>query len=385
MFDIIIYGDVTMKKITILALHLGYGGIERCISNLSNSLIDEYKIEIVSTYKLYDKPPFYFDKRIKIKYLMNEGPNKKEIKESLRKLKIVTFIKELLKAKKILKLKKELMIDYIKKCKSDIIISTRDIHNLWLGKYGREKAIKIGWEHNHHQNNKKFINNLVESTKNLDYFVLVSKELKEFYESKVTPKCIYIPNSIMTIPDKLSKLDTNNIVSIGRLSPEKGYLDLIDVFKLVSENNPSAKLNIIGDGVEKDNIIKKINDYNLEDKVILHGYQNAEYIHKILLNSSIYVMTSLTEAFGLVIIEASSYGIPCVAFDSASGVKELIKDNWDGYLVENRDKVKMAKRIINLLNDKNRRLIMGDNAYKKSNNYLASTIKEDWIKLFEEK
>ena len=56
-----------MKKITILALHLGYGGIEKCLSNLANSLVNEYKIEIVSTYQIYEKPPFYFDKKIKIK------------------------------------------------------------------------------------------------------------------------------------------------------------------------------------------------------------------------------------------------------------------------------------------------------------------------------
>lgn len=379
-----VYGDVTMKKITILALHLGYGGIERCISNLSNSLVDDYKIEIISTYKLYDKPPFYFDKRIKIKYLMDIGPNTKEIKESLKNFRIVTFVKELFKAKKILKLKKELMIDCIKKCKSDIIISTRDIHNLWLGKYGNSKSIKIGWEHNHHNNNQKYIKKLVDSTNGLDYFILVSKELKEFYETRVYCKCIYIPNSIMSLPNKLSKLDTNNIVSIGRLSHEKGYLDLIDVFKLVADNC-DAKLNIIGDGVEKYKIIDKIKKYHLEDKVILHGFRDAEYIEKILLDSSIYVMTSFTESFGLVVLEASSYGIPCIAFDSAHGVRELIKDNWDGYLVEDRDKAKMAKRIINLINDQNRRLIMGDNAYKKSNNYLASNVKNEWVKIFEKK
>lgn len=379
-----VYGDVTMKKITILALHLGYGGIERCISNLCNSLIDDYKIEIISTYKLYDKPPFYFDKRIKIKYLIDRGPNRKEIKESLKRFKIVTFIKELFKAKKLLKLKKDLMIDYIKKCKSDIIISTRDIHNLWLGKYGNSKSIKIGWEHNHHNNNQKYIKKLVDSTSGLDYFVLVSKELKEFYETRVSCKCVYIPNSIMSLPNKLSKLDSNNIVSIGRLSHEKGYLDLIDIFKLVADNC-DVKLNIIGDGVEKDKIIDKIRKYNLEDKVILHGFRDANYIEKIFLDSSIYVMASYTESFGLVVLEASSYGIPCIAFDSAHGVRELIRDNWDGYLVEDRDKAKMAKRIINLINDKNRRLIMGDNAYKKSHNYLASNVKNEWIKIFEKK
>ena len=60
-----------MKKITILALHLGYGGIERCISTLANSLIDEYEIEIISTYKIYDEQAFKIDDKVKIKYFLN--------------------------------------------------------------------------------------------------------------------------------------------------------------------------------------------------------------------------------------------------------------------------------------------------------------------------
>mgnify|MGYP000852284298 CR=1 FL=1 len=68
-----------MKKITILALHLGYGGIERCISNLVNSLCNDYEIEIISTYKLFDTPVFKIDDKVTIKYLITDmKPNKKE-------------------------------------------------------------------------------------------------------------------------------------------------------------------------------------------------------------------------------------------------------------------------------------------------------------------
>lgn len=376
-----------MKKLTILALHLGYGGIEKCISNLANSLIDDYDIEIVSTYKLLEKPVFELDKRITVKYLITDlKPNKKEIINSLKKFKLISFFKEGLKAKKILKLKKQLMINYIKNCNSDIIISTRDIHNLWLGKYGSKKSLKIGWEHNHHNNNQKYIKKLIKSVSNLDYFVLVSKDLKNFYEEKVKKcKCIYIPNSINYIPKKKSNLKEKNIISVGRLSKEKGFIDLIDVFNIIHKVYPSWKLNIIGDGNQKDEILNKIHRYNLDNNVIMHGFQNSKYIEKQLLESSIYMMTSFTEAFGLVLIEASSFGLPCIAFDSANGAKEIIKDNWDGYLIENRDKRGMAKRVINLIRDENRRTIMGDNAYKKSTNYLAKNIKNEWIKLFEEK
>ncbi len=65
------------------------------------------------------------------------------------------ILKQGLLACKILYLRKKLMIKAIKKCDSDIIISTRVLHSNWLSKYGRKDAIKIAQEHNHHNDNKK--------------------------------------------------------------------------------------------------------------------------------------------------------------------------------------------------------------------------------------
>ena len=361
-----------MKRITILALHLGYGGIENCISNLANSLVDDYEVNIVSTYKLYEKPVFKLNDKIKIKYLMTDlKPNKQELKQSLKKLKLITFFKELKKSLKILKLKKNLMIEAIKNCDSDVIISTRDIHNNWLSKYGRDKTLKIGWEHNHHHNNKRYINKVTKSVLGLDYFVLVSKDLTKFYSEKLKDKkvkCVYIPNSINFFPQEKAKLETENLISIGRLSHEKGYLDLIDIFKELHQKYPDSKLNIIGDGPDRKKIEKKIRDNKLEDYIILHGFQEKEYINKYLEKSSVYIMTSYTESFGLVLLEAFAYGIPCVAYSSAEGANEIISDNWDGYLIKDRDENKMIKRICELLSNRNRRLIMGANGIKKAQN-----------------
>ena len=61
-----------MKKITILALHLGYGGIEKSISALANMLCDTYDVEIVSSYKLYDQPVFDLNPKVKVKYLITK-------------------------------------------------------------------------------------------------------------------------------------------------------------------------------------------------------------------------------------------------------------------------------------------------------------------------
>lgn len=389
-----------MKKITFLVLHLGYGGIEKCISTLANSLVDDYEINIISTYKLYDEPAFKLNEKIKVEYLIENDFAKQveDYKVLFFKLKWIKLSKQLYKDylkkhkfKQLIKdgynglmtyhIRKKLMINYIKKCDSDIIISTRDIHNLWLGKYGNKNSLKIGWEHNHHNNNQKYINKVLKSIQNLDYFVLVSNSLKEFYQEKTKTKCIYIPNALDEYPTKYSSLQHKNIISVGRLSYEKGHDDLIDVFKLVNEVYPDWKLNIIGDGCERKNIDDKIKKYNLQDKIILHGYQTKEYINELLFTSSIYVMPSRSESFGLVLLEAFSYGLPAVAFDRAVGAKELISDNWDGYLIKDSSKEKMAKRICELISNTNRRVIMGANALKKAEKYNSSNIKEEWLKI----
>ena len=373
-----------MKRITILALHLGYGGIEKCISTLANTLCKNYQVNVISTYKLYEKPSFPIDDRVKITYLIPDlSPSKNEFIDSVKHLKFIKGFKLGITNLKILYLKKKKMIEAIKNCDSDVIISTRDIHNDWLGKYGNQNILKIGWEHNHHNNDKKYINKIIKSVSKLDYFVLVSKELEEFYRQKVKCKTVYIPNTLDYYPKKVSDLEEKKIISVGRLSEEKGYLDLIDVFSLVHQVYPDWKLDIIGDGNQKENIQKKIEEYGLKDFIILHGFQNKEYINQLLQKSSIYVMCSYTESFGIVLLEAFSFGIPCVAFDSARGATEIISNNWDGYLIKDRNKEIMAKKVCELISNPNRRIIMGANGIKKANQYSMDEIRKYWLQIIE--
>lgn len=373
-----------MKRITILALHLGYGGIEKCISTLANTLCKNYQVNVISTYKLYEKPSFPIDDRVKITYLIPDlSPSKNEFIDSVKHLKFIKGFQLGITNLKVLYLKKKKMIEAIKNCDSDVIISTRDIHNDWLGKYGNQNILKIGWEHNHHNNDKKYINKIIKSVSKLDYFVLVSKELEEFYRQKVNCKTIYIPNTLDYYPKKVSDLEEKRIISVGRLSEEKGYLDLIDVFSLVHQVYPDWKLDIIGDGNQKENIQKKIEEYGLNDFIILHGFQNKEYINQLLQKSSVYVMCSYTESFGIVLLEAFSFGIPCVAFDSAKGATEIISNNWDGYLIKDRNKEIMAKKVCELISNPNRRIIMGANGIKKANQYSMDEIRKYWIQIIE--
>lgn len=372
-----------IKKISIIALHLGFGGVENSICSLANMLCDNYNVEIISTYKLLDKPAFELNGNINIKYLLTDlKPNREELKTALKNKNIINFIKEIRKSLKILFLKKYLMIKQIKKLDSDIVITTRDIHNRWVGKYAPKNIIKIATEHNHHNNNTKYVNKIIHSLKNIDYLIPVSQELTNFYKEKLKStrtKVIYIPHALDSFPDVVSNLESKNIISVGRLVKEKGYLDLIDVFETVYKNNHQWKLNIVGDGTEKELIQKKIKENGLEKNIILHGVKSKDELAKIYLNSSIYVMTSYTESFGLVLIEAESYGIPLIAFDSAQGANEIIDNNINGYLISNRNKTEMSNKIIELIKDVNLRQQLGLNGRIISEQYKKQNIKNIWI------
>lgn len=378
-----------MQKISILSLHLGYGGVEKSIVALANSLCERYEVEIACTYKLYEKSVFPLNSNVKVKYLIPElKPNREKFKEALRKKKIIKIINEGMYAFKVLKYRKKSMINYIKNSDSDIIISTRDIFNEWLGEYGNNNILKIGWEHNHYHNNMKYADNVVRSASKLNYLVLVSNSLKDFYQErlrKTNCKCIYIPNTIDKIPKSSAPLKNKKLISIGRLSPEKGYLDLVKIYNVLEKKHPDWTLDIIGDGIEREKLECYIKQHNLESKIILHGFRDKDYIDKMLHEASIYLMTSHTESFGIVLIEAMSHGVPCIAFSSAEGARELIQSGKNGYLIKNRNYEMMIKKIEDLMEREREREKIGKASRKEAKKYTNSVVKKYWYDLIEKK
>lgn len=370
-----------MKKVTILALHLGYGGIENAVATLANLLCEKYEVEILSVYRLYNEPVFDIDERVKIRYISNIKPNKKEMKFYLEKKNFKMFFKGIGKSLETGFVKYIKTASALRKLDCDVIISTRTVHNMLVSKFAPKKIRKIAWEHNHHNNNKKYINSLVKSCNGVNNLVLVSNELTKFYGNYLGKKVVYIPNCLDKLPNKLSKLDSENLISVGRLSKEKGFDDLLRLFKTLSIKHPNWKLNIVGDGMERGNLLELAEELKLGDKVIFHGYQNKEYINELLLNSSIYVMTSHTESFGLVLIEAMSYGIPCLSYTSAQGANEIIENEKSGYLIENRDSSEMVSKIDLLITDEKLRKKIGKEARCRAKDFSGEVVLEKWSKL----
>ncbi len=373
-------------KISIYALHLSFGGVEKYVATLANMLCESHQVEIVSTYKIDAEPAFPIDERVSITYLLDDlKPNKEEFKAAIRKKNIPAILSEGIKAVKVLLKKKSVNIKSLKNCNSDVIISTRAFHNELIGKYAPEKAVKITGEHNHHNNNKEYVNEVIASCRGFDYFIPISKELCDFYrepmrnigvETKYIRFCID-KNESFTAP----KLEGFDIISVGRLSPEKGSLDLVNVFESIASKEPRARLHIVGDGQEYSRIEALTREKKLSDKIVLHGFQNKKYIYEHLPKCSLYLMTSYTESFGLVLLEAMSCGIPCIAFDSAQGAHEIIENGENGFLIENRSIEAMTDTVCRLLSHKDELTRLSAGALKTADDFSYEKTKAAWLDL----
>lgn len=371
-----------MKKITFLVLHLAYGGAEQAVISEANLLAEKYNVEIICFYRLLDKPAFYLNPKVKVTYL-TEGirPNRDEIKKAVSERKLIQIVKEGVKSFKILYLRKSKMKYAIRQSDADIIISSRYLYHKLLTQNAKKNVVCIAQEHNHHNNNEKYIKKQVDAVKNMDYFMPVSKELTDFYEKKLSEekvRCKYIPHYLERIPEISSDLCGKNLVSVGRLAPEKDFSELIEIFAEISGKAQEWKLHIIGDGDERGRLQEMIHEKGLQDRVILHGFQGKEYIEKIMYRSSVYVMTSRTESFGLVLIEAQSYGLPCIAYDSAQGAKEIIDSGKNGLLIKDRSRKEMVSGILHLMQDKDYREQLGNEGKRNAMKYSKDSVRTQW-------
>lgn len=366
------------NKITFLLLHLGYGGIETATINTANALADLYDIELVSLYHLRDNQEALIDNKVKIIHLYEGEPNRNEFIEACKNKNILPIFKEGMKAVSILFNKKIKLIKFIKKCDSKIIVSTRHDISQYLSKFKRKDVIAIAQEHRYHNNDKKYINILKYKYKNIDYIFALTESLKKFYEETLINNkkinILTIPNMVET-SKKECKLNANNVISVGRLHPNKRVEELVNI---VSKTKNVDKFYVIGDGSELNNIKQLVNKKNLTSKVIILGYRNKLEIEKYLLNSSIFLMASITEGLPMVLLESMSSGVPCIAYDIECGVKDIIDNNVNGFIIEDRNENEFIHSIDELLADKEKLKKFGRNAKMKSLLFSKEEVTKKW-------
>lgn len=215
--------------------------------------------------------------------------------------------------------------------------------------------------------------------KKYDKIIVLTKEDKYTNWGK-NKKVIHIPNPITILPSHLSTLSNGKLVAVGRLVEQKNFKSLIEAFRITLKSHPDWILEIYGDGVLKDELQTQIINNNLSKNIFIKG--NSPDHNEIYGNASVFVMTSIYEGFPLVLLEAMAFGLPVIAYECPCGPKDIIVDGFNGFLVPVNNEFLLAKKIIQLMENNDLRMIMGLNAKLKSENYKIENIIKQWSELF---
>lgn len=189
-----------------------------------------------------------------------------------------------------------------------------------------------------------------------------------------------IPNSLPFYPDESSTLENKKAITVGRFYEQKGIDMLIDAWAIVYKKHPDWEISVYGNGELKEQLEAQIKANGIE-KVFLLKDPVSNIVDKYL-ESSIYVMSSRFEGFGMVLTEAMACGVPCISFDCPHGPSEIIKDKEDGMLVNCFDVQQLADSICYLIEHKEERKQMGHKAKENVTRYSADVIMQKWADLF---
>lgn len=192
----------------------------------------------------------------------------------------------------------------------------------------------------------------------------VSKELENKYAQKGVPSVIFhdflIYKSEMCNSPRLSDDGFFRIIFTGRLSEEKGIVDLVNALGIL--RNPSILLDIIGNGREESHIRSVIKRLHLDSSVRLIGYcEWGEKLFEYMKNADCLVLPSYNEGLGMVLLEAMANGTTVIA-SRIGGIPDIVTDGYNGLLFEAGDVKALAERINELYSDRKKLLELSINA-----------------------
>ena len=285
---------------------------------------------------------------------------------------------------------KRLLTAYLTEIRPDISISTFELSSSFLYKIedGSRKVLECHFckQEKFIASSNFFINSLQyirafygrnRLASHYDKFVVLTEEDKSAWGNLSNIRVI--PNAITNIPYEKAALKNKYVLSIGRISYQKGFDRLISAWALVAPNFPDWKLIIRGNGDSND-LLRLVHKLGISESVEIKPATSQiadEY-----LKSSVYVMSSRYEGFGMVLVEAMSYGLPVVSFDCPCGPKELISSEY-GSLVPNGNINALASALMRWMRDESGRRIAGARAREAASQYVQDKVMDKWVALFE--
>lgn len=383
-----------MKIVFCTGTTLNSGGVEKVLSQRTEYLIEKCNCEVYiitteNTSQRYKDmvPLFSMSEKIKV---IDLGINYTDIfskaNDNFLSNKKRGILLRYKKMKHYIKLKKE-----INRIKPDIITSMGDYSRNLIYKlpYSCKKILEYHFTKNfyfestsHVGQIKKFLiknRNKMERklVQKYDEFIVLTEEDRKAWN---IPKVKVIGNPLSFIPNNIAKLENKKVISVGRLSHEKGFDILINIWNKINHFYPEWKLEIYGEGSLRKNLQNQIEELQLQEKIKLMGL--TKKIEEKFLESSIYVMTSRTEGFGMVLAEAGICGLPLVAFEAGGGPKELVENNLNGFLCKPNEVDELSERIIELIKSEELRKKFGRNSREKMQTFKLEDIMTKWKEIY---
>ena len=362
------------------------GGVERVLTLKANYFAEHfgYDITIILT-EGKDKPLFYpLSEKVKV---INLNIGFEELWTCSFIKKVFVYLKKQYQYKKLLK--KELFL-----IRPDITISLlrREINFLTSIKDGSKK---IGELHVNRANYRNFeqgeanllknlfakfwMYNLVTNLKQLDKFVVLTEEDRNNWLELNNVEVI--PDPLTFSSSSISSLTEKRVIAVGRYVYQKGFDLLLKSWSIVEKTCPDWILTIIGQGdrLQYETLIDELRIDRTRCKLL----GPKEQIQDEYMSSSLLVMSSRFEGFGMVLVEAMSCGLPVVSFDCPCGPKDIIQDNVDGVLVESGNVKKLAEAIIMLIQHPQKREEMANKAIENVQRFRIDQIAGKWKSLFD--
>lgn len=226
---------------------------------------------------------------------------------------------------------------------------------------------------------KFWSHNLVAHLRRLDKLVVLTEKDREAWVE--LDNVVAIPDPLSLYPKKVSPLTEKRVVAVARYSHEKGIDLLLQAWAIAEKHALGWRLDVYGDG-DRTSYNQLMENLHIDrSRCELHG--RTDNVETAYVNSSIFVLSSRFEGFGMVLTEAMACGLPVVSFDCPWGPRSIINDSADGLLVENGNVEALADGLIRLIGDDDLRRRMAANGIKNVQRFSIDYIAERWKKLFE--
>lgn len=345
------------------------GGIERVVSTLANELCQGYHVTIL----VKDEPKSF--------YFLNEMIDMRTINTCL-KLDMTNRFKRACSLSYSLLISAFKLRSHFSKNNYDYVYVTTPLSFLECAFTFKVGNKIIASEHGARDNYNKIYRIIKYIYRLAKVYILPTTDDYNYYSSKGFP-VIYIPHLRPSLPYIKTDVRQKQVISIGRFTADKRQDLLIRIWYRIINNNPELQdwvLLLVGQGELKGDIEALINELSISENVkLLLPQKNVQELYT---QASIFALTSNSEGFGMVLLEALSFGLPAISFDCPAGPKDIIDDGKDGFLIKNDNVSLYESKLKELMTNEELRLSMSDSGFLKGQFWNDKKILDKWKGLF---